>query len=70
MKGCTNVTQFWKAIRKFRPRRNSRGQNIKKDAWRQYFRELLSGSTGEQESEQRGPGGQRDESGEEGNGNI
>lgn len=58
------MTEFWAAIRGFRPKRKRRGENIEKEKQEGHFKSLLGGETGEEEGVDLG--GEEEEEGAEG----
>ena len=62
------MTEFWNAIRSFRPRKNRKGANIKKHEWNEHFKKLL-GASDPNSPNMEGEGESEEESGED-NGNL
>lgn len=60
-----NMGEFWDAIRGFRPRKMSKGENIGKREWLDHFKGLLGGEAkSERGREEEGREGEREEEGE------
>lgn len=59
-----SMSEFWAAIRGYRPRRKRKGENIEKEKWINHFKNLLGG---ENEGEIRGEAGEdKEKKGDEG----
>lgn len=62
------MSDFWKAIREYRPRKKKKGEAIKKEAWEGHFKKLLGGEVEEEKGE--GQAGEEEEGVRGGEGRI